>query len=50
MIERQIVNGREAIVSYLKADWTPASPDDADLVKITYLDDNSTIWLTPKER
>ena len=36
MIERQKIEGRDATVAYLTADFAPASADTAALVKVIY--------------
>lgn len=47
MIEKQNVEGRDAVVSYLKAGFEPAGKDDATLIKVTFEDDQSSFWLAP---
>jgi hypothetical protein len=48
MIERQTIDGREAIVAYLKMGdndmWQPADRDDAEMIKIIF-DDGEHMWL-----
>jgi len=50
MIERQTIDGREAVVIYLSDDLTPVDRDEASLVKVTFEDDNSSVWLVPPGR
>lgn len=48
MIERQKIDGRDASVAYLTADLNPAEKDTAELIKVTFEDDLSSLWLTPQ--
>ena len=41
MIETILVDGRKATVAYLKKDFTPTEPADAEMVKILFDDDGS---------
>lgn len=48
MIERQKIDGREATVAYLTAEFGPTEKDDAELVKVIF-DDGETIFVaTPR--
>jgi len=38
MIERQTIDGREAMVAYLTADMQPATKDDWTLAKVIFTD------------
>jgi hypothetical protein len=49
MIERQKLQGREATVAYLTAKFEPASKDEAELVKVTFQDNNETLWLVEQQ-
>lgn len=45
MIERQTIEGREAVVAYVTGDMQPAEKEDADLAKVVF-DDGEVVWLT----
>ena len=47
MIERQKIQGRNAVVAYLTNKFEPAQKGAAEMIKVTFEDDNSTLWLTP---
>jgi hypothetical protein len=44
MIERQTIDGREASVAYLSADFQPASRDDWYLAKVIF-DDGEVVFV-----
>jgi hypothetical protein len=46
MIERQTIDGKDATVAYLSADFTPVDADKAELIKIIY-DDGNVVFATP---
>jgi hypothetical protein len=48
MIERQTVDGREATIAYMTADFEPADKDDAELIKVLF-DDGDIAFLVPKK-
>jgi hypothetical protein len=37
-LRTEIVNGEEVLVMYMKLDFTPCSPEEAEAVKLTYQD------------
>jgi len=43
MIERQTIDGKEAIVAYFTADLQPTDKDKAAMVKIIY-EDGKHVW------
>ena len=45
-VERQKVDGRQAVISYMTEDFAPADIDDATLVKVMF-DDGEIVFLTP---
>src|SRR5262249_31947815 len=45
-IQRQTINGRKATVAYIKRDFTPVSPADAEMAKVVF-DDGDVIFLSP---
>ena len=48
MIEKRHIDGRPATIVYLRAaDFAPATPSTADLVKIIF-DDGEVAFLTPR--
>ena len=47
MIVHTSINGRAATVAYLHSDWSLASEDDADLLKVVF-DDGDVIFLKPQ--
>jgi hypothetical protein len=49
MIEQTMVGGQPAVVAYLKDDFEPGTPDDYDMVKITFQDGRS-MWARPKSK
>jgi hypothetical protein len=50
MIEKMTIDGRAATVIYLTANMAPVEKADyAELVKVTFDDDMSSIWLTPDD-
>jgi hypothetical protein len=50
MIKQQDVDGRSALVAYLKADMTPVDdPDDAELLRVVF-DNGDTMWLIPQSQ
>lgn len=48
MIEKQTIDGREAMVAYLNQDFTPASKDDWYLAKVIF-DDGQVVFLRNSE-
>lgn len=48
MMTRQEVDGRSATLNYLTDDLKPVAEDQATLVKVTFDDDNSFVFLRPK--
>ena len=50
MIERQILQGRNAVVAYLTDKFELADKTDAQLVKVTFEDNNETMWLVPQKK
>ena len=50
MIERNVVEGKACTVSYVKRDWTPATPETAEMVVVTFDDGSSFIakWAPKK--
>jgi hypothetical protein len=49
MIEQAHIDGRDAMVAYLTADFQPASKHAADLAKIIY-DDGDVQWVALREQ
>jgi hypothetical protein len=49
VLEHTTINGRPAVIAYLKDDMTPADKETATLLKVTFEDDHSTLWLRPDE-
>lgn len=47
MIERQVVQGRPATISYMTDNFEPSSKDAATLIKVVF-DDGEVLFLTPK--
>jgi hypothetical protein len=43
MIENTVVNGRKATVAYIKRDFTPATKETAEMVKVIF-DDGEVIF------
>jgi hypothetical protein len=41
MIVQQVVNGREATITYFRSDWTPTDEQDAEWARVSYDDDGS---------
>lgn len=48
MIERQTIDGREATVAYLTADFEPAGKDDWHMAKVIF-DDGEVVFVTNAE-
>lgn len=48
MIERTTVNGRPATVTYLKAGFSPADRQAAELIKVVF-DDGEALFLVPSK-
>ena len=49
MIERQVIEGRKASVVYIRHDFTPCKPAEADLVKVVF-DDGEVAFLQAKPK
>ena len=49
VVERMMVDGRDATVSYLTRDFAPATRDTAEMLKVTW-DDGNTAFLMRTER
>jgi hypothetical protein len=47
MIKRETIDGKPASVAYLKADLTPTSPEEAELLRVLF-DNGDSAWLTPR--
>lgn len=46
MIERQTINGRPVLVSYLDADFNPVAKNTASMVKLTFDEDGEVLFLS----
>ncbi|MBO0736552.1 MAG: hypothetical protein J2P48_08290 [Alphaproteobacteria bacterium] len=46
-MERVIIDGREAYAAYLNDRLQPVAKGEETLVKVIFLDNHQTLWLTP---
>ena len=44
MLKREVVDGRKATLAYIKKNFEPCDPDEADLIKIMF-DDGEIVFV-----
>jgi len=47
MITQEMVNGKEATVTYVSAEWELCEPKDAAIVKVVFNDGSGVLFGTP---